>query len=660
MCTLLCAAALVAGCHSNNNTSGFGIGWVTVTDEPGDYTSYSVIIDSITLTRNDGAVVTAVATPEIVDFAQLNNIAEMWGSGAIATGTYVSATITLDYTSAVVSVMVGGVPKTATLVDDVAGGTPSTYAITVNFDALHQPNVTETYASTSALRFAIDFDLAASGRVDVTPAVPVVYVRPYVTASLLPADTKLIRVRGPMINSSTDVSTYSVYVRPFYDEANNIGSVSLFSQPSTVYTVNGNTYTGPAGLAAMSILSAGTTMTAGFTTFQTDYNPANGAYAGKFNLVYVIGASSLEDQYTEGLSGDVIARTGNTVTLLGSTLFLNTANTYAYNVDKTQLLLGPGTIVTADDNTTLTGLNSESIAVGQHVSARGIYTLTADGTVLLDATGTSSTNTGSVRLQATELYGPLVSSATGSLMMNVQNINNWPIADYNFAGNGATAPSPAAFSVVSPGIGLPTGTAAGDSLWVDGFVTRFGSAPPDFNAVAVNNELTVSLAGGPVGGGGSTALGTQTCGIGSQLCQPASLQVLWTSPPGTITPFEVVSSAGFSINLANAELNSGVIRIGPESIDLKSLPASPQVVPTTLTATSTFSPQYTYGNPATFTSTSTVTSTTAISTFSDFPSFITGLNGAMNATNPARQLEARGVYDRVTNIFRATSINFVL
>jgi hypothetical protein len=172
--------------------------------------------------------------------------------------------------------------------------------------------------------------------------------------------------------------------------------------------------------------------------------------------------------------------------------------------------------------------------------------------------------------------------------------------------------------------------------------------------------LTVSLAGGPVGGGASTALGTQTCGIGSQLCQPASLQVLWTSPPGTITPFEVVSSAGFSINLANAELNSGVIRIGPESIDLKSLPASPQVVPTTLTATSTFSPQYTYGNPATFTSTSTVTSTTAISTFSDFPSFITGLNGAMNATNPARQLEARGVYDRVTNIFRATSINFVL
>ncbi len=113
-------------------------------------------------------------------------------------------------------------------------------------------------------------------------------------------------------------------------------------------------------------------MTAGFTTFEPDYNPANQAYAGKFNLVYVIGASSLEDQYTEGLSGDVIARNGDTLTLLGSTLFLNTANVYQYLLPTAQVLLGPGTIVTADDNTTLKGLNYRSIGVGQHISARGI------------------------------------------------------------------------------------------------------------------------------------------------------------------------------------------------------------------------------------------------------------------------------------------------
>ena len=73
-------------------------------------------------------------------------------------------------------------------------------------------------------------------------------------------DTKLIRVRGPLINSSIDVNTYTVYIRPFYDEANNIGSLTLFSQPNTVYTLNGKGYVGTAGLQALSVLSAGTTI----------------------------------------------------------------------------------------------------------------------------------------------------------------------------------------------------------------------------------------------------------------------------------------------------------------------------------------------------------------------------------------------------------------
>ena len=120
------------------------------------------------------------------------------------------------------------------------------------------------------------------------------------------------------------MSTYTVYIRPFYDEANNMGQVTLFSQPYTVYTLNGHAYLGSAGLDALSVLSAGSTMTAGFTTFQPDYNPLNGAYAGRFNLQYVVAGSTLEDNYTEGLSGDVIARKGDILTLRGSTLFVNT------------------------------------------------------------------------------------------------------------------------------------------------------------------------------------------------------------------------------------------------------------------------------------------------------------------------------------------------
>jgi hypothetical protein len=144
------------------------------------------------------------------------------------------------------------------------------------------------------------------------------------------------------------------------------------------------------------------------------------------------------------------------------------------------------------------------------------------------------------------------------------------------------------------------------------------------------------------------------------VCNPATLQVLWTSPPGSITPFESVTTTSFSINLGDANLASAVVRIGPQSIDLKALGSSPLIVPTTLPVSGTFAPQYTYGNPVTSSTTSGVTSTTALKVFSDFETFITGVQAAMNAANPAKQLEARGIYNPATNTFTATSINFVL
>jgi hypothetical protein len=672
LAALLCAGAvLAAGCHRPGNISFSGIAWVTVTDEPGDFASYIVTIDDVTMTRNDGQIFTALATPEIVDFTKLNNVAELWGSAEIPDGTYTSVAITLDYTTAYVTVMVNGQPEVATVVDPT-GASMTTITVTLDFDPANLPTITPTYASTSAQRLAIDFNLAASNQVKITAGVPTVVASPYVTAAIQAADTKLIRVRGPLINSSTEVGTYTVAIRPFYDEVNNLGTLTLFNTPTTVYTLNGKAYVGAAGLDAISLLSAGSTMTAGYTTFQPTFNTLNGATAGKFNMVYVVAGSTLEDFYTEGLEGDVIARSGNTLTLLGSTLILNTADTFQYVAANTNVFLGPGTLVTADD-TTLSGLSSDSIGVGQHITARGIYGVTAAGIVTLDATGTSSTNTGSVRLQSTQLWGPLVSSAAGGLVMNLQTINDWPVTDYDFAGNGATTaqnPVPASFSVSTVGVpapAIPSGESAGDPLWVNGIVSPFGSAPPDFDAFAVNSQASIQVAGSP-----AAAAGIQTCGVGSQVCVPASLQVIWNATPAAIAPFVGFSDAGFSINLTNASYNSGVIRIGPQSIDLKSLPASPQVVPTTLPVTNIFAPRYCVGNPVTSSAsttttttagtstTSTSTQTTAISVFSSYADFVTKTASSITATNPVLQLQATGVYNQSTNTFTATSIDLVL
>jgi hypothetical protein len=637
---LLCAAAVIAaGCHHNNNNSGYGVAWVSLTDTPGDFTSYIVNVDSVTLTGAINGVVTAVGAQETVDFTKLNNISELWSAATVPNDEYTSATITLDYTDANISVMVNGVPTKANVIDPT-GAAVTTVSVTVNFDPGHPLIITPTYATTNAERLAIDFNLAASGGVSIAGATPIVVVRPYLTVATSAGDHKPIRIRGPLINSSLGQTTYTVYVRPFFDEVNSLGSLSLFVNPDTIFTIDGNAYVGAKGLDVLSQLSAGTTMTAAYTTYTPTLTPST--TAGKFFPLYVVAGSTLEDFYTEGLEGDVIARSGNTLTVRGATLFDTPAEVSSYiNTPDAVVLLGPGTLVTADDNATLTGLSYKSISVGQHIIARGIYSLSAAGVTILDATGTSSTNTGSVRLISTQLWGSLGSSTAGNLVLNLQTINDWPVSVFNFAGTGASAADnavPAAYVVNTGALALPAGAVAGGPLWIDGVVDPFGSAPPDFTAYDINAEASV----------------------------PASMIVNWAA--GTTVPFSVLSYAGVKINLSNAHFTDGTIRIGSESIDLKSLPATPFIVPAATPAVTPglpaiFLPQFTLGNPVTAAATdangTTSVASSAIEMFNTYSTWVSEVPGKI-ASDPVIEFQASGTYDRVSNTFTATSMNLVL
>jgi hypothetical protein len=293
----LCAAAFaVAGCHSNNDASGYGIAWVTLTDSPGDFTTYSVMVDSITLTPSDGsAPVTALDTPEMVDFTKLKNVAELWGTATIPVGTYMSASIMLDYTNANVGVMVNGMPQTATIINST-GAPVTTMTVNVLLDPSNPLTIAPTYGTTAAQRLALDFNLSASNSVNLATNPATVTVKPYFAASIAPPDNKLIRIRGPLINSSVDLLTYTVYVRPFIDEKNNLGSLTLFADTDTIYTINGVALTGSKGLMQLSQSSAGTTVTAGYAAYQPTPTPS--ATAGKFLVKYVVAGSTLEDVYT--------------------------------------------------------------------------------------------------------------------------------------------------------------------------------------------------------------------------------------------------------------------------------------------------------------------------------------------------------------------------
>jgi hypothetical protein len=395
----------------------------------------------------------------------------------------------------------------------------------------------------------------------------------------------------------------------------------------------------------------------------------NGAYAGRFNLQYVVAGSTLEDNYTEGITGDVIARNGNLLTLRGATLILTTDNTFGYQTADCNVLLGPGTIVTADDNPLLKNLNESSIAVGDHIAARGVLAQASSGAcglsivgeaVELNSTGTSATNTGSARLQQSEAWGTLVAAAPANVVMDLSSIDYWPAAVYSFAGNGATAPVPTAFSVNTEGLTLPAGTVPGDPVWVSGYASAFGQAPPDYLSFALNNELSVQTAGGSLGGGVPTTPGNGVCGVGSQVCNPAVLSVNWTL--GTTTPFTTFSDESFIIDLSNTAITTATIQIGPELITMESLPSSPVIVPTPNATTQTFAPRYTWGDPLTASTTSTVTPTTPtiLNASSSFSVFVTGVTAKLGTATPAHQLMARGIYDRATNTFTATQIDFAL
>jgi hypothetical protein len=629
-----CAFGLIAaGCHRNNLDSGFGVAWTTLTttDDAGQFTSYLVTIDSVILVGTLNGDVSAIAVPETVDFARLTNLSELWATASLPVDTYTQAIITLDYTSAQISVMVNGAPVKVTVVDPT-GATPTTIAVTVALDPGNQLVLQPTFATSNALRLAFNYDMTASNKVDMTTSPPTLTVKPFMSAATTAADSKLIRVRGPLINSSVSLGTYTVVVRPFFDEVNSLGIDTMFNDANTVYTYGGVTYVGAPGLTALSQASAGSTETAAFCTFEPTPTPAAGVIAGIFHSVYVVAGGTLEDFFTEGIEGDVIARSGNTLTLRGGTVTANAAEVILYVDTDSQVLIGPNTLVTADGVSTLGSLNYNSIAVGQHITARGLYSVNAAGVTIVDATG-STVDTGSVRLQSTELFGSLTSATSGSLAMNLQAIESYPASVYDFAGNGVSAasdPAAANFLVNTGALTLPT-AAPGDPVWVDGYVAPFGTAPPDFTAFSVLAEPSV----------------------------PATLAVIWTGT-GTAAPFSALTSTGLTIDLTNAAFGSGQLRIGAETVDITTLSASPSIVPGVGAPDPTsglplYNPRFSVG-PGALTS----VSTNPIASFNTFAAFVTQLNTTFATPTSATQFVARGLYDRASNTFTASSIDVVL
>ena len=598
-----CGAALLLGaCHSTT-TPPPGTPVVTMSDltNSGDFMSYIVNIDAIELTRNDGTVVTPLLTPQTVDLARLNSITELVEAPAIPEGTYTSGLVILDYTTTpLVWLNVNGQTTSATPLSSTSVAL-TTVSVTVTFDPNHPLVVTQG----QSVRLHIDVDLTASNEPAISASSSSVGVQPFVVMSAAPVDATVMRLRGLFVTTEQVPSGFYMNARPFYNLSSALGSVIVNTNAQTYFNINGAVYTGATGLSVLA-------------TQQQDlplavYGTLNNlsAITPTFNATEVYFGTAQESQLAYYCTGTVTARSGNTITLRASDV-LTPYGVTGY-LDSIQVTLGSGTAVFEDGMAT-PGLTSTNVSVGQQITVAGQPGFDSSGTVVISLDATA----GLLRLQPTTLWGTLNADSTQDLL----SLGRFAPAALSFTGTGSAGhdATPSAYVVDTSSVPPGPVTTAGELLQVQGGVTPFGTAPPDFTARALTPG-------------------------------PSSLQTLvvnWANG-GSTHPFTSVAAAGLVVNLADPNLGSThEIRTGPASLDLKSLPASPVI---TTTGADQSNLRLAIGSTSL---------SSGISVFNSYDGFAKAVDGAFQGTNKSFRLVAYGQYDSANNTFIAARISVAL
>jgi hypothetical protein len=597
--------ALLAGC-SGRSTTAPGTPVITLSDTSGDFAAYRVTIDSITLTNTNGAIATPLLTPESVDLAALTDLAELLEVPAAPSGTYQSATLTLDYTSASIWVNVNGQAVAATAVDST-GNPLTTITITITFDPSHPLVITQGVST----RLAVDIDLAASNSINTSTTPATVTVRPFPVMTPAPADATLTRARGLLVTVEGGSSDFIMNVRPLTDLASALGAVTVSTNAQTYFNINGIAYTGAAGLTAMASLPENTIIAA-YGTLGDLSGITPGFHASS---VYV--GTSLESPVVQHIGGVVSARSGNTLTVHGATFLTFVAGNLSYvatYANNATVIVGSATVV-SEDGVAASGLTPAVISVGQQLDASGLGSIDTAGNLTVDATA------GQVRLASTRIWGLLNSATAGSASLDVLSLGNFAPAAFNFAGTGSGGQdaNPSAYAVNTGSLDA-SATAAGTLLQLDGLVNAFGSAPPDFTATAI------------------------TAGTATE----QRLVVEWING-GATAPFISDSSAGLVVDLSSPNLGTvHYIRTGPATLDLKTLPASPLI--TTVGADQS-NLQLAIGLASL---------ATGVSVFNSISGFASALTSTFNGTNKIYRLVAVGQYNSGTNTFVASRISVAM
>ncbi|HEX5421802.1 MAG TPA: hypothetical protein VFY39_17565 [Gammaproteobacteria bacterium] len=571
--------------------SNCGTLMLALTDADGDLVSYTVDVDSITLHRANGATVEMLPAAMRVDFTQLSDLSDLIKIATLPPGDFDGGTIRLDFSNAEIDVEQNGQLVAAKAVD--VQGQP--LGVTdLEIQLADRDHLVLTRGRAALL--SLDFDLAASNDVDLSQTPPVVTVRPYIVADVEPVDQKDMRVRGGLVDVDTAASTYTVDLRPWQLKDGDHGSATVHTTADTSFEINGVAATGADGIKMLDALPAGT-LTVAFGTLDISSH--------EFTAQTVDAGDSVQGQGLDAAEGSVVAREGDQLKVEGA---FAVGPGFDARFHRSVIVdLGPDTKVSKVGDTD--PLDASAVSVGQKIVAFGKLTLPSGSAAeppTLDATS------GRIRLLVSKLHGIVNSVSQGQLDLKLNSIDRLGIEMFDFTGTGKTPAEdadPANYEVVTSTLGLAT-IAPNQPAKVLGFVTPFGSAPPDFNGNAVVDQHNL--------------LSTLVIGWGES---------------GTTAPFLSIENTGLVLDLATPSIgHRHFLTAGGKLIDLLGLPASPTIVPS--------DGHSVYG----------LWERGHVELFSDFSAFVAALSSRLTGSSSAVSMTASGRYDEGSNVLTANRI----
>lgn len=641
--TLLSCVALSA-------CNGTALVTLTATQAPAttapavSFLTYRVTVTSIALQQaNGGDAQNVLSSPVSVDLAQATNFSEIVSAATVKKGTYASATVTLDYSHAIIVAdndTLAGVTLTP---QNAAGAALGQVTLVLNFDPANQLSISK--GSTS--QFALDFRLAASNLVNVTAgaATGTVTVTPVMIASASPIDSKLLRLRGPLSSADTTNSDYTAGIEPFDGLVSGAGSVQVIPTTSTIYEVNGIPTIGAAGFTALAglsgnawtvaygtltsttnsaalsttpVTSTGGTTTDGTTTTASPVDAFGGAATTTTDTSLTSTATTTDITFAptqiyagssvqggaDRITGIVTARSGNTLTVPTATL-ISAAGVESFVSGVATITLGTATTVTLAGQAAAGGNSTAQISIGSTIDAFGTASVSGGGNVALNASA------GLVRLENTTAAGAVTTPGTGSLYANLYNLDGRNAGTFDFV-----LANPGQYLVDTGALDL-TNAVQNASVILTGLTADFGSTSPDFTASALLDPTTIN----------------------------AEL-VLDFGAAGSAVPFAAISSSELDMLISVAGAGSRhQVAVGGQVLDVTQMTAGLIVVPSS-TSTLVYAIAH--------------TSSSMVENFNSFANFITALQGELTGSTLATTITAEGIYATAGNTLTATSVTVAL